>query len=95
MYFAWVVLEYTCPNGHANTLNKYYSSSSPVSEDSINSRLPRVLPCSQCKPDSISLPQSPASAKVTGRVQALTEEQFLDLGVTAESLDKPKQDSSQ
>jgi hypothetical protein len=93
MYFAWVVLEYSCPNGHSNTLNKYYSSSLPVSEDSISSHLPLALPCSQCHPDSISLPQSSAGSTVTGRVHALTEEQFWDLGVTAESLDRPKQDS--
>ena len=93
MYFAWVMLEYSCPNGHHNTLNKYYSSTFPVSEDSLSSHLPRALPCSQCRPDSISRPQSPETSRVTGRVHALTEEQFFDLGVTAESLDRPKQDS--
>jgi hypothetical protein len=89
MHYVWVVLDYSCPNGHRNKLNKYYSSSSPITEEVLHPRLPRALPCYSCHADSISLPRAPEGAHVEVRAIGLTEVQFAELDTEAESLDAP------
>jgi hypothetical protein len=89
MHYVWVVLDYACPNGHRNKLNRYYSSSSPITEKVLHPRLPHALPCYSCRADSISLPLSPEAGHVEVRSIRLTEEQFAELDTEAESLDAP------
>ena len=89
MYYVWVVMDYSCPKGHRNRLDKFYSSFAPISENMFRKRLPRALPCSSCLPDSISLPPSEESARVDVRVIPLDEAQLGELDSNIESFDEP------
>ena len=92
MRYLWFVLEYTCPMGHPNTLNKYIEEPiGGVTDAMIQSRLSAALPCSVCPLGSISAPSSPEQGRVKVRTHLLTAEQFAELGIAAEPWDVPSQ----
>ena len=82
-YMPYFVLEvkFTCHNGHDNVQYRYYQSKSAVDlKSKIGHLFPKTLVCSLCPPETPLWGNGTAQ----GNVYPLTDEEFLQLGVTAE-----------
>ena len=87
MRYLLAVFYYACSKGHPNQLDMYFSSKADTMNPQdlardLKYRLPSILPCETCA-TGIS-----GRVPIEVRIHWLTPEQFAELGVEAESIDR-------